>query len=136
MACGDGPSKGIVHSQTWSYSSVTEDRELARQHARRRKKHVSFQRLAVVHGSSPVLGPPVLTRSGYRARCHSTSTIISTSTALLKGSPAIPTAERACFPASPNTSTIKSENPFITFGWSPKSSAELTIPKTFTTRFT
>jgi enamine deaminase RidA (YjgF/YER057c/UK114 family) len=24
------------------------------------------------------------------------------------------------------------KNPFITFGWSPKSSAELTIPKTFT----
>src|SRR5215831_14639698 len=47
-----------------SYSSVTENRELARQHARRRKKHVSFQRLAVVHGSSPVLGPPVLTLSG------------------------------------------------------------------------
>src|SRR6516162_4009695 len=60
MACGDGPSKGIVHSQAWSYSSVTGNRELARQHARRREKHVSFQRLAVVRGSSPVLGPPVL----------------------------------------------------------------------------
>ena len=51
-----------------SYSSVTENRELARQHARRRKKHVSFQRLAVVRGSSPVLGPPVLTHS----RSHQT----------------------------------------------------------------
>jgi hypothetical protein len=50
-------------------------------------------------------------------RLHSISTIISTSTALLEGSPAIPTAERACLPsASPNTSTIKSENPFITRG--------------------
>ena len=40
-------------------------------------------------------------------RLHSTSTIISTSTALLEGSPAIPKAERACLPiASPNTSTI------------------------------
>src|SRR5215475_11356086 len=58
--------EGHSHSQKWSYSSVTENQELARQHARRRKKHVSFQRLAVVHGSSPVLGPPVLTqgRSG------------------------------------------------------------------------
>jgi hypothetical protein len=51
------------------------------------------------------------------ARIHSISTIISTSTALLEGSPAIPTAERACLPiASPNTSTIKSENPFTTRG--------------------
>jgi hypothetical protein len=35
-----------------------------------------------------------------------------------------------------NTSTIKSENPFTTFGRSPKPSAEFTIPKTLTTRFT
>jgi hypothetical protein len=50
-------------------------------------------------------------------RLHSISTIISTSTALLEGSPAIPTAERACLPlASPNTSTIKSEKPFTTRG--------------------
>jgi hypothetical protein len=34
--------------------------------------------------------------------------------------------------ASPKTSTIKSENPFMTFGWSPKPSAELTIPRTLT----
>lgn len=48
---------------------------------------------------------------------HSTSTIISTSTALLKGSPAIPTAERACLPAvSPKTSTIRSEKPLMTRG--------------------
>jgi hypothetical protein len=51
------------------------------------------------------------------ARLYSISTIISTSTALLEGSPAIPTAERACLPtASPNTSTIRSENPFTTRG--------------------
>ena len=50
-------------------------------------------------------------------RLHSISKIISTSTALLEGSPAIPTAERACFPiASPKTSTIKSEKPFTTRG--------------------
>jgi hypothetical protein len=59
--------KGIVHSQAWSYSSVTENRELARQHAPPQRKHVSFQRLAVVRGSSPVLGPPVLTRFGHPA---------------------------------------------------------------------
>ena len=53
----------------------------------------------------------------YKQLTHSTSTIISTSTALLKGSPAIPTAERACLPfASPKTSTIKSENPLMTRG--------------------
>ena len=40
---------------------------------------------------------------------YSTSTIISISTAMLKGSEAIPTAARACFPRSPKTSTIKSE---------------------------
>jgi hypothetical protein len=50
-------------------------------------------------------------------RLHSISTIISTSTALLEGRAASPTAERACLPAaSPNTSTIKSENPSITWG--------------------
>src|ERR1700730_17899709 len=68
---------------------------------------------------------------------HSTSTIISTSTALLKGSPAMPTAERACLPAaSPKTSTIKSENPLMTRGWSPNPSGELTMPRTLTTRLT
>src|SRR5439155_612843 len=45
--------------------------------------------------------------------------------------------ERACLPiASPKTWTMRSEKPLITFGWSPKSSAELTMPSTFTTRFT
>ena len=46
----------------------------------------------------------------------STSTISSTSTAIPKGSEATPIADRACFPLSPNTSTIISENPLITFG--------------------
>jgi hypothetical protein len=46
---------------------VTEGDYGTRQHARRREKHVSFQRLAVVRGSSPVLGPPVLTQIGHRA---------------------------------------------------------------------
>jgi hypothetical protein len=36
----------------------------------------------------------------------------------------------------PNTSTIRSEDPFITCGVSPKPSAELTMPRTFATRFT
>ena len=53
-----------------------------------------------------------------------------------KGSSPIPTAERAWRPLSPNTSTIRSENPLITLGCSPKPSAEFTMPSTFTTRFT
>jgi hypothetical protein len=57
-------------------------------------------------------------------------TIISTSTALLNGRAAIPTADRACLPiVSSKTRTIKSENPFITFGWSPRSQAEATREK-------
>jgi hypothetical protein len=68
---------------------------------------------------------------------YSTSKTISISTDIPNGNSAMPTAERACFPmASPKTSTIKSENPFIAFGWSVKPGAELTIPSTLTTRFT
>jgi len=40
------------------------------------------------------------------------------------------------FAASPNTSTMRSENPLTTSGWSPKPSAELTMPSTLTTRLT
>lgn len=45
---------------------------------------------------------------------YSTSKMTSTSTGALPGSPAIPTAERACRPASPKTSTSSSEKPLIT----------------------
>ncbi len=48
----------------------------------------------------------------------------------------MPTAERACRPFSPNTSTIRSEKPLMTLGWSPKLSTAFTMPRTFTTRFT
>jgi hypothetical protein len=51
---------------------------------------------------------------------HPTSRIISTSTEAFAGRAAIPTADRACLPiGSPNTSTIRSENPFTTLGWLP-----------------
>jgi len=66
----------------------------------------------------------------------STSTIISISTAWPLGSDAMPTAARACLPRSPKTSTIRSENPLITFGCSTNSGSEFTIPKTFTIRLT
>jgi Phage integrase family len=64
--------------------------------------------MSVLHASSSkAMNPPV----------HSTSRTISISTGMFTGSPAIPTAERACLPmASPNTSTIRSEKPLITFG--------------------
>ena len=53
-----------------------------------------------------------------RALPHSSSasTTISISTAMPKGSEPIPTADRACLPQSPKTSTIKSEIPLITCG--------------------
>jgi hypothetical protein len=35
---------------------------------------------------------------------------------MFSGKPLTPTAERACRPVSPNTSTNKSEQPLITFG--------------------
>src|ERR1041385_5317341 len=64
------------------------------------------------------------------------STIISISTAILLGSELIPTAERACLPFSPNTSTIRSENPLMTAGCLSNVGTQLTIPNTFTIRFT
>jgi hypothetical protein len=50
----------------------------------------------------------------------------STSTETPLGSEPQPTAARACFPASPKTSTIKSEAPFATTGWSEKFGVALT----------
>src|SRR5205085_2805481 len=57
-----------------------------------------------------------------------------TSTGAFPGRTFTPTEVRACLPASPNTSTSKSENPFITRGCSPNPSTEATIPTTLTTR--
>src|SRR5207247_7231232 len=68
---------------------------------------------------------------------HSTSTIISISTGICSGSEPMPTAERACLPmVSPKTSTIRSEKPLITFGCSPNSSVQFTMPSTLTMRLT
>src|SRR3546814_1134870 len=61
-------------------------------------------------------------------------TTASTSTATPAGRPAAETAARECLPLSPNTSTMRSEAPFTTFGWSVKSPVELTKPVSFTTR--
>jgi len=56
---------------------------------------------------------------------------------MLFGSEARPTAERACLPiVSPKTSTMRSEKPLMTLGGSGKSSVQLTMPRTFTTRLT
>ena len=47
----------------------------------------------------------------------------------------MPTADRACLPASPNTSTNRSDTPLTTAGCSVKVGAELTKPTSFTMRF-
>ena len=60
----------------------------------------------------------------------------SISTGMPLGSDPTPTAERACRPRSPNTSTSRSEQPLITLGWSPNSGTAFTIPSSFTTRLT
>ena len=67
-------------------------------------------------------------------RFYSTSTTNSISTAIFIGNEHIPTADLACLPFSPNISTIRSENPLITLGWSLKSDSQFTIPSTFTMR--
>src|SRR6185437_9020999 len=79
------------------------------------------------HGKGERDGEPVL---------HSTSTMHSISTGMPIGSDPMPTAERACLPRSPNTSTKRSEQPLITFGWSSNSGTALTMPSSFTTRRT
>src|SRR5579872_5570483 len=65
-----------------------------------------------------------------------TSNVPSTSTAASAGSTATPTVVRACRPLSPNVATIRSEAPFMTFGPSRKSGAELMKPPSRTTRTT
>ena len=62
----------------------------------------------------------------------SISKIASISTATFSGSEFVPTALRACFPFSPNTSIIKSEQPLTTAGCWEYPSMQLTSPKSFT----
>src|SRR5687767_13857863 len=57
------------------------------------------------------------------------STVASISTAMLEGSDAMPTAERAPRPPSPKATTIRSENPLMTLGWSLNSGVACTIPR-------
>ena len=60
--------------------------------------------------------------------------IASISTATPRGRAAALTAARAWRPLSPNTSTIRSEQPLTTSGWSVKSGVDATKPVSFTTR--
>src|SRR5579872_6730881 len=62
------------------------------------------------------------------------SNMPSTSTATPPGNDATPTAARACFPASPNISTMTSEAPLTTCGISVKSGVQLTKPPSRSTR--
>src|SRR6266567_1093423 len=68
--------------------------------------------------------------------CHATSKTASISTATLRGSEEVPTAALACRPASPNTSTKRSEAPLTTSGCCVNPGAALTKPVTLTTRLT
>jgi hypothetical protein len=61
------------------------------------------------------------------------ATMPSISTEIWLGSMTLPTAERAWRPASPKTSTNRSEQPLMTFGESLKSGVALTMPKSLTT---
>src|SRR5215470_2080025 len=65
-----------------------------------------------------------------------TATIPSISTEIWFGSMTLPTAERACRPASPNTSTNRSEQPLMTFGESLKFGTALTMPSSLTMKST
>src|SRR6516162_5958688 len=67
---------------------------------------------------------------------QATSKRPSTSTAASAGRAATPTVDRACLPLSPNTWTIRSDAPFMTFGPSPKPAAELMKPPSRITRTT
>ena len=80
--------------------------------------------------------PQAWRRRRDAAGASSTSTITSISTGMPRGSEPMPTAERACRPRSPNTSTNRSEQPLITSGCSPNSGVALTMPSTLTMRFT
>src|SRR5450830_1419402 len=72
----------------------------------------------------------------FRDHALVTSNRPSTSKAASAGNAATPTVERAWRPLSPNTSTIRSEAPFITFGPSAKPGAELMKSPSRTTRLT
>src|SRR6516162_3697297 len=73
---------------------------------------------------------------GVRAVYALTATIPSISTEIWFGSMTLPTAERACCPASPNTSTNRSEQPLMTFGESLKFGTALTMPSSLTMKST
>src|SRR5690606_13589866 len=67
---------------------------------------------------------------------HANSNTASISTATPRGRAGAETAARAWRPRSPNTSTIRFEQPLITSGWSVNSGVELTKPASLTTRVT
>lgn len=60
--------------------------------------------------------------------CQRIANTASTSTAHPYGKPVTPTATRVCFPASPNTSTNRSDAPFSTWEWPRKSEVAFTYP--------
>src|SRR5262249_34291011 len=80
---------------------------------------------------------PIEARHGTTGRgVQATSKEPSTSTAASSGSTATPTVVRAWRPLSAKAVTMRSDAPFITFGPSRKSGAELMKPPSRTTRTT
>src|SRR5581483_11717429 len=106
-----------------------------RERCKRHCKHDCYGEAANRRSRSFEKLGPRFRRGDERAR-HSTSTMHSISTGMPIGRDPMPTAERACLPRSPNTSTKRSEQPLITFGWSSNSGTALTMPSSFTTRRT
>ena len=73
----------------------------------------------VEFGASDVIVDPNPTFGAHKSSViliYAASITASISTVILKGNEAIPTAQRACRPRSPNTWTKRSEQPLMTFG--------------------
>ena len=102
------------------------------QHHRRRVARLGRRQLA--RGVRPRLLDEVGRQRDPQHRGAQTSTTSSTSTGTSSGSAATPTADRACLPASPNTSPSSSEAPLATLGCAVKSGVDATKTTTLTTR--
>ena len=93
--------------------------------------HVVFEPVRRLRRPHPPLDAAIAERS-----VTPTSRTSSISTEMSNGSSAIPTAERAPRPASPNTWTSRFEQPSITCGVRLKPGAQFTMPNVLTTRRT
>lgn len=97
---------------------IPEESEEEEEQPKAKRKNVKTR---VTYGANCTAFPELFQR---KAPVQVTSRIISISTGIPLGSADIPTAERACFPASPKSSTSRSEQPLTTLGWSRNSSVQ------------